>query len=126
MFRPLASMPPSAEVEITKMKEVKNWEWIGNRPAPSFSTPVAPTVPSVPTSTTQKDTSENDVSISSIYCEQQRLSSEQERMSVTLQRITADQRDLQRKCSNLSKMVKAIFDKLGCGSSSDDNDTGTE
>ncbi len=64
------------------------------RPSASTPTPVAPsapTTPPVPTPTVPPiDTSEDDASVTSIYREQQRLPPEKERISLDLQRITAD------------------------------------
>ncbi len=83
------------------------------RPSTSSLTLVAATAPPVPTQAPPTDTSEDDASVTSIYREQQRLSSEQEHISLDLQRIIADQHNLRKKYSKLSRLVKAIFDKLG-------------
>ncbi len=65
----------------------------------------APSAPSLPTSTPRKDTSKDDASISSIYYEQQRFSTEQERMLLDIQRITTHQSKIRKKCSKISKVL---------------------
>ncbi len=70
--------------------------------------------------------SEDDASVTSIYREQQRLSSEQERIAKKqahicqeLELITASQITLTRKYNSLRKLLKKISQKIGCSSSGD-------
>ncbi len=64
-------------------------------------------------------TSEDDASITSIYKEQQQLSSEQERMSQDFKTMLTDIGNLKKEHKSLAKLVKKIFQKLGCSSSED-------
>ncbi|XP_020082407.1 uncharacterized protein LOC109706012 [Ananas comosus] len=90
------------------------------RSPPRRSSQQRSTPPSGP-SRPSAEVSKEEMSVSSVYREQQRLSLEQERISGELRRIFEDQAPmvavqerLTRQVGKLRRMMRAIFDKLGC------------